>query len=104
MPASSRRNETCPCGSGRKFKICCWALSQKLSRDPARGFSNLNDLPGITDLRDIQIFWDEALTRLLLLQRPLAEALFPILRAIDFRDTMDLIKSNPIDREWDFYA
>lgn len=22
--ASARRNEQCPCGSGRKFKRCCW--------------------------------------------------------------------------------
>lgn len=57
-PASAGRNEPCPCGSGRKFKVCCatrdgWPLSDrvpwllyKLRSDVATG-------AGLTDSLDL---------------------------------------------------
>ena len=30
------RNDPCPCGSGKKYKKCCWALNQGILPNPAR--------------------------------------------------------------------
>jgi hypothetical protein len=31
MGAKVGRNQLCPCGSGRKYKQCCWAKNQRMS-------------------------------------------------------------------------
>ena len=32
------KNKPCPCGSGEKFKKCCWAKAARFGRKPRREF------------------------------------------------------------------
>lgn len=47
MIKETGRNDPCPCGSGKKFKACCWAKSQ-----PSRRKLSAKVLSGKMDLME----------------------------------------------------
>lgn len=48
MSGKAGRNDPCPCGSGKKYKACCWNKDLPVARKPLKGrvVAGANNLMG----------------------------------------------------------
>jgi tetratricopeptide (TPR) repeat protein len=49
------RNQPCPCGSGKKYKRCCWEKDQSAWVDVVHEMPAFDALYGIDDVEDLEL-------------------------------------------------
>lgn len=64
--SKATRNDPCPCGSGKKYKKCCWGKDQDrratMRKSPGlfQGIKNANPVKGKQMLKNVKVVTDSA--------------------------------------------